>query len=647
SVLPARPECDRNRWKAHMTPIELDPLLQGVTKPARYAGGEWNSVTRPWDDVEVRWALIYPDVYDIGMSNGGLAILYDILNRAPATLAERCFAPWPDMEASLRRHGAPLFSLESRRPLSEFDVLGFSLSYELTYTNVLNMLDLAGIPVLAQERDRGDPLILAGGSGALVPEPLATVVDAFVLGEGEEVTLELNGVLHDWKAAGGGDRTELLRRLADISGVYVPRFYEWKYNDDGTIAEIVPQDQAATLPIIKRFLQGLPPVLTKPIVPFLQTVHDRAGIEIQRGCTQGCRFCQAGMIYRPLRERTPQEVVAAAKELFANTGYDELSLVSLSSTDHSQIRDIVFSLRAEFGEAITLSLPSTRVDSFSVDVALACSPGKKHSMTFAPEAGSQRLRNAVSKVVSDQDLLDAARNAFTNGWTNIKLYFMVGLPTETLDDVRGIAEWAAQVKQIGREVVGKRARVRVSTSNHVPKAHAPFQWARQDTPAELAPKHQLLRDACRKARLDFTWNDPKESLLEGVLSRGDRRVADVVVEAWRRGAKFDAWSEHYNAAAWSQAFGSAGLDPAFYCQRERGLWERFPWMHIASGVSEAFLRKEWLRMQNDLTTADCRVGCNVCGLEHAAQLCEIKLQDLIVEKRRRFQGETVSVVSGS
>ena len=390
-------------------------------------------------------------------------------------------------------------------------------------------------------------------------------------------------------------------------------------------------------------MQGLPPILTKPIVPYLQTVHDRAGIEIQRGCTQGCRFCQAGMIYRPLRERTPEEVVAGARELFANTGFDELSLVSLSSTDHSQINDIVRALRAEFGDRIGISLPSTRVDSFSVDTALLCAPRKKSSMTFAPEAGSQRLRNAVSKVVADEDLLHAARNAFENGWSSIKLYFMVGLPTETMADVQGIVDWASQVKEIGRELVGKRARVRVSTSNHVPKAHAPFQWARQETPAELAPKHELLRRGCRSARLDFTWNDPGESILEGALSRGDRRLAAVVETAWRKGARFDAWSEHFRQGAWDAAFAEHGLDPAFYCHRERDLWERFPWSHIASGVSEAFLRKEWQRTHKELTTMDCRDGCNVCGMEHAAALCELKLGDLIAQRRAK-PGERVVVL---
>ncbi len=625
-----------------MSSIDIDPLLRGVSKPARYVGGEWNAIEHDWRARSVRWALIYPDLYDIGQSNGGLSILYDILNHTPDTLAERCYTPWPDMADSIRRHRQPLFSLENRRSLRDFDALGFSLSYELTYTNILEMLDLAGIPIHSLERAEDDPIILAGGSGALVPEPLAPFIDAFVLGEAEDVILEINRLLHE-RLSQGASRLELLRALARTPGVYVPRFYEWRYAEDGTPSEIVTTDAAASVPIVKRFLQGLPPILTKPIVPYLQTVHDRAGIEIQRGCTQGCRFCQAGMIYRPLRERTPEEVVAGAKELFANTGFDDLSLVSLSSTDHSQIRAIVRALRAEFGDQIGISLPSTRVDSFSVDVALLCSPRKKHSMTFAPEAGSQRLRNAVSKVVDEQDLLDAARNAFEQGWTSVKLYFMVGLPTETMADVEGIVDWAAQVKRIGRQIVGNRARVRVSTSNHVPKAHAPFQWARQETPAELEPKHQLLKQLTRRARLDLSWNDPQESILEGVLSRGDRRLAPVIETAWRRGARFDAWSEHLRERLWWDAMAEHSLDPAFYCHRERDPWERFPWMHIASGVSEAFLRKEWQRTWRELTTADCRNGCNVCGMEHAAQLCELKLGDLIAQRRAKSE-ELISVL---
>lgn len=503
--------------------IEIDPLLRGVSKPARYVGGEWNVIQRDWHDADTRWALIYPDLYDIGQSNGGLAILYDILNRRPHSLAERCYTPWPDMADSLRRHRQPLFSLENRRSLRDFDALGFSLSYELTYTNILEMLDLAGIPIYSADRTRDDPIIFAGGSGALVPEPLAPFIDAFVLGEAEDVITEIDDLLREWKA-GPASRHDLLRALARVPGVYVPAFYEWRYDDDGRPLEILTTDDAAPLPVVKRFLQGLPPILTKPIVPYLQTVHDRAGIEIQRGCTQGCRFCQAGMIYRPLRERTPEEVVAGARELFANTGFDDLSLVSLSSTDHSQIKDIVRALRREFGDNIGISLPSTRVDSFSVDTALLCAPRKKQSITFAPEAGSQRLRNAVSKVVDAQDLLDAAENAFENGFSSIKLYFMVGLPTETMDDIDGIVDWASQVKAIGRRIVGKRARVRVSTSNHVPKAHAPSNGPDRKPPPNWTPNTNASDNAPDRPDSTSAGTTPK--------SRSWRACSAAATVAW-------------------------------------------------------------------------------------------------------------------
>ena len=520
----------------------------------------------------------------------GIASLYDILNRAPRTLAERSFAPWPDMEASLRLHKVPIFSLENRRSLAEFDVLGFSLSYELTYTNILNMLDLAGLPVRAADRTGNAPLVLAGGSGALVPEPLAPFVDAFVLGEGEEIVLEINDLLADWKRS-GSDRTELLRALTRVQGVYVPSFYEWRYNIDGTVAEVFATDAGAPLPIIKRFLQGMPPVLTKPIVPFLQTVHDRAGIEIQRGCTQGCRFCQAGMIYRPLRERTPDEVVAAAKELFANTGYDELSLVSLSSTDHSQIKEIVQALRAEFGESITLSLPSTRVDSFSVDVALACASGKKRGMTFAPEAGSQRLRNAVSKVVADEDLLEAARNAFANGWTNIKLYFMVGLPTETLDDVQGIVDWAATswLACLPRRWTMFRAlstgppRLRPLVANT--SESAPACASLPPTMSPKAPRSFPMgtagdrRRASAQARAAPTGPVVKRgSTSAGTIPRSRfwkacsaEATADWLLSLRGPGGAVLALMPGANTTIpWpgTRPFAMWGLDPAFYCHRE-------------------------------------------------------------------------------
>ncbi|MEX0749640.1 MAG: TIGR03960 family B12-binding radical SAM protein, partial [Dehalococcoidia bacterium] len=571
----------------------MEPVFQRVSKAARYTGGEWNSIVKDWDGCDVRVAFAYPDLYDIGMSNMGLGILYDIVNRREGMLAERVFTPWSDMEAIMRAEGIPLWSLETRHPIGEFDVIGFSLSYEGTYTNILNMLDLAGLPVRAEERTDAHPLVICGGSGALNPDALAAHVDLFVLGDGEEIIVEIVDFVREWKRHGRGTREEMLRRLSKIWGAYVPRFYAPTYNADGTIKSIDPIDDATPPKVVKRFVQELPPPLTTPIVPFLQTVHDRMAIEIQRGCTQGCRFCQAGMIYRPRLERGPEEVVAAAKELQRNTGYDELSLVSLSTTDHSQIVEIVDGLRDEFGAKLSISLPSMRVDSFSVRISEAVASRGKHGITFAPEAGTERLRMTINKIVTDDDLYAAAENAFKQGWTNIKMYFMVGQPTETHEDVEGIVTLAKRVKEIGRRHHGGRARVRVSTSNFIPKAHTPFQWAQQARPEVLRPRHQYLREHLKKAGVAFTWEDPEHSLLEAVLSRGDRRLGAAIERAWRAGARFDAWHEHYDWPRWQRALEESDLDPAFFAYRERDLGEKFPWSHINIGVSESYLRNEW------------------------------------------------------
>lgn len=617
--------------------VNIEAILPRVSKPARYTAGEWNAVVKDWASQTVRIALAYPDVYDIGMSNLGLTILYDILNRQPGVVAERVYAPWLDMESEMRAAGLPLFSLETRHPLAQFDVIGFSLSSELTYSNILNMLDLAGLPVLAAERDDECPLVIAGGSGALNPEPLADFIDVFVLGDGEEAVVDLVQVLQEWKRRGGGPRRELLRRLAAVPGFYVPSFYEVAYNDDGTIREVRPTEPEAAPRPRKRFLQSLPPAPTRPIVPFLQIVHDRAAIEIQRGCTQGCRFCQAGMIYRPRLERTPEEVAEAARELLANTGYAELSLVSLSSTDHSRILPMVQALRRQFGDRIKLSLPSLRVDSFSVDIAEAFSGPGKRSLTFAPEAGSQRLRNAINKLVSDGDALRAVEAAFGRGWTSIKMYFMVGLPTETPDDVQGIVELARQVNEIGRRHHGGRARVRVSTSNFIPKPHTPFQWAQQMTADELRPRHELLRRELKRVGVAFSWEEPEQSLLEAVLSCGDRRLGRVIHRAWRLGARFDAWSDGYDWSRWRQALEETGLDPGFYAYREKGLFEVFPWSHIDVGVTAAHLRGEWLKTQREETTEDCaphKGPCHVCGVQDlGADVCLIRIDQLLEAKR--------------
>jgi len=600
-----------------MPSIRIDSLLPRVQKAARYTGGEWNAVRKDWDACDVRVAFAYPDLYDIGMSNLGLGILYDIVNRREGMLAERVFAPWSDMEALMRAEGVPLWSLESRRPLAEFDIIGFSLSYEGTYTNILNMLDLAGLPVLAAERDERHPLVICGGSGALNPDALADFVDVFVLGDGEETIVDIVDFVREWKRQGGGPRDEMLRRLQKIWGIYVPRFYEPRYHPDGTVAAVEPVEDWLPPRVTKRFVQQLPPPLTKPIVPFLQTVHDRMAIEIQRGCTQGCRFCQAGIIYRPRLERSPEEVVAAAKELRANTGYDELSLVSLSTTDHSRIVEIVDGLRGAFGNTIAISLPSMRVDSFSVRISEAVAARGKHSITFAPEAGTERLRMTINKIVTDEDLFRAVDNAFSKGWTNVKMYFMVGQPTETHEDIEGIVALAKRVREIGRSYHGGRARVRVSTSNFIPKAHTPFQWAVQEQPEVLRARHLYLRDALKKAGVQFTWEDPEHSLLEAVLSRGDRRLGKAIHAAWRGGARFDAWHEHYDWSRWLRAFDETGLDLAFYAYRPPDLWGKFPWSHINIGVTESYLRAEWLRTLKHETTPDChKQPCNVCGVQN-------------------------------
>lgn len=611
----------------------MEQVLNNVARPARYAGGEWNCVVKGWDAVDIRFVLAYPDVYEIGMSNLGLAILYDVLNQRRDILAERVYAPWVDMEAELRRRGLRLFSLETRTPLREFDVIGFSLGYELTYSNLLNMLDLAGIPVLSADREDGCPLVIAGGTGALNPEPLADFIDAFVLGDGEEVVLEVADVVKGWKRD-AASRKELLRRLAAVPGVYIPGFYRVSYEKDGAVREVEPIDGSAPPKLRKRFVEPLPSPPVRPVVPFLQTVHDRAAVEIQRGCTQGCRFCQAGIVYRPRLERGVDEVVRAAESIMASTGYNELSLLSLSTTDHSQIAPMIERLRRALPQRVALALPSLRCDSFSVSIAALAQSAGKRSITFAPEAGSQRLRDVINKPLTEDDILQAAEAAFAHGWTNVKLYFMVGLPTETLEDAEGIAGLAAKVQDVGRRRHGGRARVRVSTSNFIPKPHTPFQWAPAMGPDDLALRHDLLRRRLKGTGIALSWEEPAHSLLEAVLSRGDRRLGPVIFRAWKAGARFDAWNEISDRRLWEAAFAEAGVDPAFYAHRERDLHEVLPWSHIDTGVDEAFLRREWQKAQQGETTPDCHmVVCNVCGLEkRGSRSCEERLEALREQK---------------
>ena len=611
------------------TMTNLDHILPRVTRPARYTGGEWNSITKDWDAIDVKMALAYPDLYEIGMSNLGLAILYDIVNREPNVLVERVYAPWVDMEAEMRKSAIPLFSLESKRPLKDFDIIGFSLGYELTYTNVLNMLDLAGIPVRSAQRDESHPLIIAGGSCALNAEPMAEFIDLFVLGEGEEVLLELLETFRQWKLDGACEKLELLRQMASITGIYVPSLYQVDYHDDGTISKISPTSPGLSSSIKRRILTKLPPAVTRPVIPYIATIHDRAAIEIQRGCTRGCRFCQAGIIYRPLRERPKEEILLAVEELLRNCGYNELSLLSLSTSDYSNIDSLVSTLSSRYQEQnLKLSLPSLRIDSFSLRLMDAITSRRKTGLTFAPEAGSERLRRVINKGISDDDVLQTLETAAEHFWSSVKLYFMLGLPTETPDDIESIAELVHKSVAARRKPGGRAPHLKVSVSAFVPKAHTPFQWVAQPTEDELNTRIDSLRLGLKKSGLRLSWQDPRMSMLEGVLARGDRRLSQVIYNAWRLGATFDSWSELFNYEKWGRAFHECGLDPAFFANRQRPLAEVLPWSHIDVGVNTTFLKREYQRSLQGTDTLDCRFShCAACGLERCHPACQKSYQN--------------------
>lgn len=601
----------------------LDSILHRVGKPARYTGNEWNSIVKDWDKTAIKIALCFPDTYEIGTSNMALPILYDLLNRQPDVLAERSFAPWTDMEALLRQNGIPLYALESKRPLKEFDMVGFSLGYELGYTNVLNMLDLAGIPVLAAERGDSYPLIIAGGSCTLNPEPMADFVDLFVIGDGEEVTLELVDCFRAWQGEGKkGGKKQLLRRLAAIPGVYAPALYQIEYQPDGTVKSITSITKEAG-PVVNRRLVGeLPPPVTKMVVPYVEVTHDRGAIEIQRGCSCGCRFCQAGMIYRPVRERSHDEVMAAIEKITADCGYDEVSLVSLNTSDYSGIHQLVNRIAKQYPN-LAVSLPSLRLDASAIKLLSYLPTRSKTGLTFAPEAGSARLRRVINKNITEEDLLETAATAFERGWTTLKLYFMVGLPTETPEDVADIVKLVDKVYAMAREASRRIPRLRISVATFVPKPHTPFQWAAQEPEASLNTKQEILQKALlHRKNISFSWNDPRTSLLEGALSRGDRRLGTVIYNAWKLGSRFDAWTEHFKYENWQKAFADAGLSPDFYARRERPLDEVLPWSHIDAGVTTDFLKLECQRAVKGEITEDCRYqACNVCGIQRWQPAC--------------------------
>jgi len=603
----------------------LDNILHQVTKPARYTGNEWNSRKKDWDKTRIRIALAYPDVYEIGMSNMALPILYDLINSQPDVLAERVYAPWVDMASVMQSNNIPLFSLESRRPLKDFDVIGFSLGYELCYTNVLNMLHLAQIPLFASERSDSHPLVIAGGSCALNPEPMADFIDFFVIGDGEEVSLEILEKFRNWKEE-GVKKPELLRQLATIPGVYVPSLYQVEYQTDGTTKAITPTTAEAKPCIQRQIVSKLPPPPTRPVVPYVEVVHDRGAIEISRGCTRGCRFCHASAIYRPVRERPPEEVLQAVGELIGNCGYDEISLVSLSTSDYSHIDELIAKLaQRHYDHNLAISLPSLRMDKSSVRLINSLPTRRKTGLTFAPEAGSERLQKVINKRIPEDILMETATAAFDSGWTNLKLYFMIGLPTETADDVEGIIQLVNKVHSLGKNAPGKRPQVRVSLTTFVPKPHTPFQWVAQESGEQLNAKHDLLRKGLHRRGINLSWQEPKISLLEAVLSRGDRRLGKVLHRVWQLGSTFDAWSEQFDYENWLRAFAETGLEQAFYARRERPLDELLPWAHIDIGLTTSFLKREYQRALSGEETPDCRYNpCHACGLERSQAECRKK-----------------------
>lgn len=600
---------------------KLSKILKKVQKPGRYIGNEFNSVHKEKKDDMMSFAFCFPDVYEVGMSHLGMKILYSMLNDREDTVCERVFAPWVDMEEEMRKNDIPLFSLESQTPVREFDMVGFTLQYEMSYSNILNMLDLAEIPLRTSERTIDDPFICAGGPCAYNGEPIADIIDFFILGEGEEVNGEIMDAYKEWKKENSDNRVTFLEKIAQIEGIYVPSFYDVSYNENGTIKEIKPNRSCAKPKIRKRIIKDLDKcyVPQKLIVPFMDIVHDRIMLEVFRGCIRGCRFCQAGYIYRPVRERKTEELVKTAQNCIVSTGYEEMSLSSLSTSDYTELHKLIDNLlEITVDKKINLSLPSLRVDNFHLELMEKVQKVKKSGLTFAPEAGTQRLRDVINKNVLESDLMRTAKIAFEGGYNKIKLYFMIGLPTETYEDIEGIADLAQKVLDVfysipKEERKGRSVNITVSTSSFVPKPFTPFQWEPQNTIPELIEKQKFLKEKIKSKHITYNWHQSDVSFMEAIFAKGDRRLGEVLISAQKKGCKFDGWNEHYSFEKWMEAFKENNINPEFYAYRKIEHNETLPWDHIDIGVTKDFLIKEHNKAYEEVTTPSCRENCSGCG----------------------------------